>query len=75
MVSLEKTVFIYVLIFNTVLAKALFMLIFVLKKTLKGNNLTMGHYLYTMTENILAVEALRVFEQKSWENGSETMMN
>ena len=61
----SETVLIYLLIFNIGLAKALLKFIVLLKKIFRGRNLTMGRQFYVMKKNLLAVEALQVFKQRS----------
>ena len=42
---------------------------------MKGQNLTNGPQYYAMTNNLLSIEALWVFDQKSQENGNTTVNN
>ena len=49
--------------------------LFLLKKILKGNNLTTGIQCYTTTKNFLEVESLQVFENKYRSTRNETMKN
>ena len=63
------------MVFNTGLDKALLKLFVLIKKILKGNNMTTVQKMNATMKNILSGEVLRFFEQKSQESGNKKTKN
>ena len=55
----------YVPVFNTVSPEVLLKFLILLEKIIKGQSLTTGTHMYALTNNLLAKEALCVFEQQA----------
>ena len=68
----SKSLSLYVPIFKSGPPEMLLKYLVVLQKILKGQSLTTGPQQYAMARNLLAGEALRVFNQKATANGTET---
>ena len=62
----------YVPVFNTGSPEVLLKFLTLLDKIIKGQSLTTGTHIYAMTNNLLAEEALCVFEQQAKSKVSKT---
>ena len=60
----SKMLFLYILIFKTVLSKALLKLLVLINYILKDQNLYTGPHMYAIKKNLLARDALWIFEHK-----------
>ena len=68
-------IYIYVPLFNTWLLQALLRFLTILQNIIKGQILTTGMKMYAMENDILAGEALPVFEQQVKANRNKTKYN
>ena len=67
----SESISLYIPIFKTGTPEMILKFLVVLKKVIKGQSLTTGPQMYAMTRNLLAGEALRVFNQQASQNGTE----
>lgn len=71
----SKTVAIYVPLFRTGGPEALLKFLMLLNKIIRGQYLYTGPHKFGMTRNLIAGEALWVFDQKAWDMVTETNAN
>ena len=61
--------------FRTVSMEDILKLFMLLNKIIRGQDLYTGPQKFIITRNLIAREALRVFEQNTWDRGTETNEN
>ena len=62
-------------LFCTRIPEALLKLVTIINKIVRGQDLSKGPPKFGMMRNLVIIEDLRVFEQKSWERATETNAN